>query len=148
MRLCFPLVALFVLITVQAGAAQEIDNHKLTVRGRTQVSAKADRAKIQFDIRGVGNSLNAAFDNARSKLDQLAQKLYALGLEKKNLSTSFFKNEKNFGDKAFLSSKRDYQAIMTVSVTIDKMELMEQIVIAISESGIEQIQDFFISSPQ
>jgi uncharacterized protein YggE len=139
MRLRFLLVALCILTTAQVAATQDINGRRLTVRGKVQVSAKADRARIQFDIKGVGSSLDAAFENARAKLDHLTRKLYAIGLEKENLSTSFFRNEKNFGDKAFLSSKRDYRAIMSVLVTVEKMELLEQIAVAISESSVEQI---------
>lgn len=140
MHVRYLLMALSVLVIGQAGATQDINDHRLTVRGRAHVSAKADRVKIEFDIKGVGQSLEAAFENARAKLDALTQKLYAIGLEKKNLSTSFFRNEENFGDKAFLSSKKDYRAIMTVYVTVEKTDLLEQIAVAISGSSVEQIR--------
>jgi uncharacterized protein YggE len=136
------ITGLFFLLTLcQLGQAQEIKDNKLTVYGKVRVFAKADRATIGFEIKGVGNSLNAAFENARLKMGSIATQLFGIGLTKDNLSTSFFRNEENFGDKAFLSSKKDYRAIMTVTITTDKMELLEPITVVLSMSEIEQIKN-------
>lgn len=134
-----PSILAIVLVAVSVASAQQIDSNGLTVRGRVQVSAKADRARIGLEIRGVGSSLAAAFDNARAKYDQLTERLLAVGLAKENLSTSFFRNEKNFRDKAFLSSKRDFQTSMTIVITTDRLDLLEPIAVAISESSVERI---------
>lgn len=130
-----------ILFGAQFGASQEVKDHSLTVYGKVRVFAKADRAKIKFDIKGVGSSLKGAFENARAKLDTIAGKLYAIGLDQSNLSTSFFRNEENLGDKAFLSSKKDYRALMVVTITTDKLELLEQVAIVLSEGSIERIED-------
>jgi uncharacterized protein len=135
------LVVLLLLINAQIGVGQEIKDHKLTVYGKVRVFAKADRAHIKFEIKGVGSSLKSAFESARVKLDTLSNRLYSIGLEPTNLSTSFFRTEENRGDKAFLSSKKDYRAVMVVTITTQKLELLEPIAIALSEGEIERIRD-------
>lgn len=140
MRIRMSFALLVVMLIGGMTSAQEMKDHKLTVYGKVRVFAKADRATMRFDIKGVGNTLNAAFDNARLKLDSIATRLYAVGLQKTDLSTSFFRNEENFGDKAFLSSKKDFRAVMTVTIATRQLELLEQITIILSEGSIERIQ--------
>jgi uncharacterized protein YggE len=138
-------VMLFAVVLIFISAldyqAQELDGNRLTVYGKVRVFAKADRATITFDIKGVGRSLQAAFNDANRQISAIAEKLYAIGLSEDNISTSFFQSRENFGDKAFLSSKRDYCAIMTAYITTDSLELLEPIVVILSESEVRRIAD-------
>ena len=111
----------------------------LTVQGKVRVFAPADRAVVTFEVLGEGKSLAAAFDQARQRVDSLSLRLKAIGVAEDALATSLFSSNENYGHKAFLSSKRDYRATMTASVTTDSLELLEGIVVALSESNIERI---------
>ena len=78
---CIAAVLGFALLLAVPGHGQEIDQNKLTVYGKVRVFAKADRATITFEIKGEGKSLTAAFDQARNRIDTVAQQLQAIGLE-------------------------------------------------------------------
>ena len=135
------LLFLVTIIIVVETSAQEIDRDKLTVYGKVRVFAKMDRAIVSFKIEGVGRTLKDAFSDANKKIDSISVKLFAIGLSQNNLSTSFFKNRENIGNKAFLSSKRDYKTTMSVAITTDSLDLLENIVVILSESNIEEISD-------
>ena len=136
-------VLLFAMVLIFISAldyqAQELDGNRLTVYGKVRVFAKADRATVTFNIKGVGRSLQLAFNDANKQINAIAERLHAIGLSEGNLSTSFFRSSENFGDKAFLSSKRDYRAIMTACITTDSLELLESIVVILSESEVRRI---------
>ncbi len=138
-RVLLSIVALFVL--AQESFAQEITDNRLTVLGKVRVFAKADRAIIRFDIKGAGKTLGQAFENAKTQMDVVADGLDAIGLTDESLSTSFFQSRENYGNKAFLSSKRDYCATMSATIRTDRLELLQQIIIIISKSKIERISD-------
>jgi len=121
------------------GFTQGIQNKCITVYGKVKVFAKADRTKVVFTIKGVGSNLKLAFDEAKIKMQNISSRLHEIGLSEKNISTSFFQSSENFGDKAFLSSKKDYRAIMTVTVVTDSLQLLEPIIIIISKGEVEKI---------
>lgn len=133
------ILSLFCLIFFQNSFAQEIKSNHLTVFGKVKVFAKADKANVVFSIKGVGRSLKLAFDDAKLKMKNISNQFDSLGLDSENISTSFFQSSENFGDKAFLSSKKDYRAVMTVTVTTDSLQLLEPLILAISASKIERI---------
>lgn len=133
------LAVFLVAFLFQGSMAQEIEKDKLTVYGKVRVFAKTDRASISFDIQGYGKSLKIAFDNAKTQMDTISQKLFAIGLTEDEFSTTFFRNTENFGKKAFLSSKKDFRTKMTASIITRRLELLEPIIIALSESNIEGI---------
>jgi len=103
-----------IVACAQLLVAQEITEKGMTVRGKARVYAPANRAKVSFSIEGVGKSLEAAFDDARLKMDSIASDLYAIGLSDRDIESSFYSGE-NFGNKAFWSSKRDYKATLSVA---------------------------------
>ena len=121
--------------------AQEIDKNKLTVFGKVRVFAQTDRATISFNIEGVGKTLENAFSDANGKIHSISEKLFEIGLNENDLVTSMFKNKENFGNKAFLSSKRDFKTTMSASVVTDSLELLEDIIIILSKSDIEIISN-------
>jgi uncharacterized protein YggE len=134
------LIAVMVAGTASVPSAQEVHDGKITVYGKVRTFAKTDRAKVVFNVKGVGKSLGAAFEDARIKIDSIAIRLYEIGLSEENLSTSFFQSSENYGDKAFLSSKRDYRVLMTATITTDRIDLLESVVVILSEGDIEKIE--------
>ena len=118
----------------------KIEKNKLTVYGKVKVITKGDIAKIRFSLKEYGKSLQEAFEKANNEMNIISGKLFEIGLEEKELSTSFFNSSENFGDRAFWSSKKDYSAEMDVLITTTKMDLLEKIVSALSESKIEKIE--------
>lgn len=51
----------------------------------------------------------------------------------------------NYGDKAFLSSSRDYKANIITSIKTDSLELLKSIIFTISESNVESISEIYFS---
>lgn len=135
------LVAILGFLLFQNSTPQEVENRHLTVYGKVKVFAKADRAKVFFSIKGTGRHLEAAFRDAKSKMQNIADRLESLGLDRDNISTSFFQSHENYGITPLFSTRKDYEAYMTVSVRTDSLPLLEPIVIAISEGDIEKIHN-------
>ena len=132
---------LIILILTTTCLSQEVKDNQLTVYGKVKVFAQADRASITLHIKGTGSSLKNAFDDAKTQMNTISTKLNNIGLGEKEISTSFFQSSENYGDKAFLSSKKDYRATMTVTITTDSLELLEPIVIILSEGEVENISN-------
>jgi uncharacterized protein YggE len=135
----FKILFIAILFLSVTSMAQDVKKNHLTVFGKTKVFSKADRANIFFHIKGVGSGLNRAFDDAKQQMSIISIKLENIGLGERDISTSFFQSRENLGDKAFLSSKKDYCATMTVTITTDSLELLEPIVVILSESQVESI---------
>ena len=105
----------------------------------------ADKANFSFSVIGFAKDLNTAVSNAREKVDVIAKDLFKIGLQKKNLTTSQFKSNENKDDKAFLSSKRDFKAIIKVALEIDSLDILEPIVTAVSSRNPDFISDISFS---
>jgi hypothetical protein len=125
------------------GDKAEVKEDLLTVSGKVKIFAPADRATVSFDLSGTGASLEKAFASVHAKTDTIVTQLKAIGLDQKNLHTSFFRSGENEGGKAFLSSKRDYKVSQNASVTTDKLDLLEQIVVILSRNEVERISNLF-----
>lgn len=135
------LILVFAMVAcAQLLIAQEITEKGMIVQGKARVYAPADRAKVSFSIKGVGKSLEAAFDDARLKMDSIASDLYTIGLRDRDIESSFYSGE-NFGDKSFWSSKKDYMATLSVCITVDSLALLEPALIALSHGDIEGVRN-------
>lgn len=140
---------LAILLVGAVGAARAGENNEkiekkegvITVSGKVRTFAKADRATVSFKIRGLGKSLSDAFDDAGGKMDKIAARLAKIGIKENELATSFFQSEENEGNKAFLSSKRDYRTVMMASVTTKQLDLLKGVLITLSEMEVEEISD-------
>lgn len=135
---------IFTLALFQLSTAQEKEPEKkntFEARGKVKVLAQADRAKVWFSIESFGKSLEEAFAGAHQKIDSIATKLEEIGLDRRNINTSFFKSGENLGKKAFLSSKKDYRTVMSGAITTDRLDLLESIVVILSRYEVEDIQD-------
>lgn len=139
----FLIVLLF--IPVKHSTGQENNGGRISVYGNAEVKTVPDQAELSFSIKGIGSSLRSAVTNAQDQIAKTTKQLFALGLKKSSISTSHFLSGKNYGGKAFLSSKRDYQAVITTFVTIDSLDLLEPVIFALSENGVENISDIGFS---
>jgi len=140
-------VLILVCLAASAATAGEIEtapNH-IAVLGTAEVKAPADRAELYFSVTGYGSTLRQAVERAREKVTSTSQDLLAIGLLEKHLHTSRFHSGENYGGKAFLSSKKDYQAVIAVLVTIDNLELLEPVLFVLSESDLETLSDISFS---
>jgi uncharacterized protein YggE len=125
--------------------AQEFDKNSIIVFGNAEVSIPADNATFTFEVEGEGSTLSQAVNTAREKVRDISGLLFKVGLTEKNLRTSFFHSGENIGNKAFLSSKRDFKAVITVLVNIDSLELLENAIIKVSEAKPESISNIDFS---
>ena len=122
---------------------QSIDRHanQITVNGSVELKEVADQASISFTVKGVGATLRVAVRNASEKTGELVDKLLALGLKTRDISTSSFFGGENIGDKKFLSSSRDYQATLVTSVKVDSLDLLQPIIFTVSEAEVQGLSE-------
>ena len=113
----------------------------LEVYGSTRMLVPSDEATFSFAVRGTASNLRDAVNNAKKKIAKITKDLYSIGLDEQNLSTSNFYSGENDGNKAFLSSKRDFKADISMIVRIDSLELLEESVIIVSENDVESISE-------
>jgi uncharacterized protein YggE len=122
-----------------------LSNNRITVFGKAEVSAPADRAKISFTVTGYGPTLRSAVDKAKKKIADISSKIVKTGLKKKNLNTSHFYTGENPGSRAFLSNKKDYRARITMYVSVDDLSLLESVIFLLSESEVDDISNVYFS---
>ncbi|HTY09524.1 MAG TPA: SIMPL domain-containing protein [Bacteroidota bacterium] len=141
-----PLIITLLTVT-QLLFAQQPDQrlNQIAVEGRVELKQLADQASLSFSVKGVGPTLRQAVDNADRSTKTVTNKLLSLGVKEGNLSTSSFYSGDNRGDKAFLSSSRDFQAQITTVVTIDSLPLLEPILFAISECEVQSVSQVTFS---
>ena len=137
---------LIVLLVTLAGYVSPAQDHQsasnqITVLGSVELREIADQANFTFSGKGVGSSLRLAVENANKKMKVVTDKLIQLGIPARNISTSRFYSGENYGDKAFLSSSRDYQATLTSLVKVDSLPLLESVLYTISESDVQNLSN-------
>ncbi len=142
----FLLLSLTIFSASQLCNADDIPGeNRMTVFGKAEVSAPADRAKISFTVTGYGPSLRGAVDKAKEKIADISSKLVETGLKKKNLNTSYFFTGENPDSRAFLSNKKDYRARITMYVSVDDLSLLESVLFLLSESEVDDISNVLFS---
>jgi len=127
--------------TKLAGQDISVSKNRMIVYGTGSVEAPANRAYINFTVKGFGSSIQTAVDIARNKASDIANKLFALGLKGSNLYTSQFNSGDNFEGKAFLSSSRDFRGQIDVTVTVDSLQLLEAVVAVLASSPVERLSN-------
>lgn len=135
---------LFLLVPLTSDS-KETSEKKITVYGNATMNVPADQARLTFMVRGTGSSLREAVANAGTKVEKVANALFSLGLKKDNLQVSKFHSGENYYDKAFLSSKRDYEAVISVIATIDDLTLLESTIFTVSEHEVKSITSIVYS---
>jgi|SRR5579862_919207 len=121
------------------GLTQETTQRTITVLGTAEVKAVADRASFEFSVKGVGSTLTKAVQDASKKTREITQLLLSIGVKTKDISTEQFFTGENFGDKAFFSSNRDFQATLRTHVSVDSIPLLDTIFTSISDLQIDQL---------
>jgi uncharacterized protein YggE len=138
-------VILFLYVNILSAQESKIEGNTLIVYGVGNIEAPANRAQINFSVKGFGPSIQAAIDATRKKVADMTSKLFAVGLNQNNLSTSSFSSGDNFDGKAFWSSNKDYRTQMSVYISIDSLELIEGVITALAGSQIEQLSNISFS---
>lgn len=138
-RIAAVIVSALFLAAFPAGADEGRDN-TITVRGAGVLEIPADRAQVIFSVRETGRTLRDAVAAAGKKVAAVTAELVGLGLEPADLRTSCYSSGRNYYDRAFLSSKRDFEADMTVVTTIDDLTKLDPVVFALTESKIEELR--------
>lgn len=140
---------LFVLLlgvsNIISAQQDEINRDYISMIGSVELKEVADQASFYFTIKGVEETLRLAVEVAENKTKNLSEKIIQLGIKKKNLSTSDFLSGENYGDKAFLSSSRDYQATITTMIKTDSLDLLRPLLFMISEAEVENISTISFS---
>jgi uncharacterized protein YggE len=119
--------------------------NQITVLGSVELKEIADQASFTFSTKGVGPSLRLAVEDASTKMKAVTDRLLQLGIPSRNISTSRFYSGENYGDKAFLSSSRDFQATLSALVKVDSLPLLESVLYAISESDVQNLSSIGFS---
>ncbi len=117
----------------------------ITTTGKAEIGIPADLADFSFSVTGFAKDLNTAIEQARQKVDLIANKLFKAGLKNKNLSTTKFVSSENMDDKAFLSSARDFKATLNVKVRVDSISLLESIITQVSLMNPDHISSITFS---
>jgi uncharacterized protein len=139
-------MTLFLIMTGFVSAQQfEEKQRQITVLGSVVLNEIADQASLSFRIKGVGVNLRQAVEDAMTKTKDLTDKLILLGINKNNISTADFTSGENYGDKAFLSSSRDYQAVIVTFIKTDSLSLLQPVLFLLSESKVESISTISFS---
>lgn len=139
MKLFF--LSIIILFSFQFSSAQDYRENKLIVYGNAVIKAQTDIATFTFSIIGVGSSLDIALNNAKDKIKLVNNELKNIGLNDRNLSTSYFYSGENQNDRAFLSSSRDYKTEIKVVVTLDSLTLLEKAITSVSKFEPDYISD-------
>ncbi|MGA2625328.1 MAG: SIMPL domain-containing protein [Bacteroidota bacterium] len=145
---CFSLAFLpFIFLGLSRCFSQDVSVHenRMIVYGTGTIDAAADRAKLNFTVRGFGSTLQEAVNIARNKVGDITGQLLSQGIKGANLYTSAFTSGDNFGGKAFLSSSRDYRAQIDVIVTIDSLDMLESVVSTLTKGALEKLSDISFS---
>ncbi|MEW6196764.1 MAG: SIMPL domain-containing protein [Bacteroidota bacterium] len=132
-------LSILLLFTSTLFGQQYLGDNKLVVEGSSDLIIESDRASFDFSVLGYGSTLRDAVIDAKTKVSNATQVLFKYGIPKQNISTSTFESGENFGGKAFLSSSKDFKTLMTVFVIVDSLSKLEDIIISLSELGIESI---------
>ncbi|MBI2429451.1 MAG: SIMPL domain-containing protein [Ignavibacteriales bacterium] len=138
-------LGLFLLLQTTFAQKVEENQNQFIVTGSVELKEVADQAVVSFRIKGVGASLRQAVESAGSKTKELTDKIIGLGVKSKNISTSEFFSGENYGDKSFLSSNRDYRALIETSIKIDSLKLLQSIIFTISEAEVEYLSQINFS---
>lgn len=141
------LVILLLALAGYGSPAQDRQSamNQITVLGSVELKEIADQANFTFSLKGVGSSLRLAVENANKKVKVVTDNIIRLGIPAHNISASRFYSGENYGDKAFLSSSRDYQATLTALVKVDSLHLLESVLYTISESDVQNLSNIGFS---
>ena len=139
MKLFF--LSVVIIFNFQFISAQDCRENKLIVYGNAVIKAQTDIATFTFSFVGIGPTLDIALNSAKDKIKLVTNELTNIGLNDRNLSTSYFYSGENLNDRAFLSSSRDYKTEIKVVVTLDSLSLLEKAITTVSKFEPDYISD-------
>lgn len=140
------LSVIFSLILIINGFGQNyIGDHKLVVEGNAKLIIESDRATFNYQVKGYGSNLREAVSNAKSKASSATEILKSFGLTKSDISTSLFHSGENPYGSSFLSSSEDFVTNITTSVIVDSLEILEELILTLSDNDIEFISNIEFS---
>lgn len=119
----------------------EIFENKINVIGNAELKITADGANLNFTVKGYGPTLRKAVEVAKETVNEVLNDLLIIGIDKKDLSTLDFYSGHNYGRKPFLKSKKDYRTDITTNIVIDSLEILEEIILTLSDNKIENISN-------
>lgn len=135
-------ILLFMSLALSSYAQEsQLKENQISVLGAVELKEVADQASFTFSVKGVGETLRLAVEDANAKVKAVTDKLLKLGVPSSKIATSQFYSGENYGDKSFWSSKRDYQAVLTTLVTVDSIGLVESVLFALSEGEISNVSN-------
>lgn len=134
-------IILLAAAVLNSAFGQDKQTNQISVTGKAEILVRADRAVFSVNVTGFGSTLRGAVEQAKNKAVEISRKLLNLGLKESSLATSYFYSGENFGGKAFLSSAKDFKASITVNITIDTLQVLEEAILRLSESDIENISN-------
>ena len=135
------LIAALVGILSSVSQSQDLQTkpNTITVMGSVELREVADQASISFSVKGVGSSLREAVEHGSSMMESITKTLLGIGIPKGSISTSDFYSGENYGDKAFLSSSRDYRAVISAVIKVDSLRLVQPALFAIADAKVENV---------
>ncbi len=113
--------------------AQTPTEHRISVAGSSTITVLANQASFTFEVEGLGSSLREAVSRAHDKANTISVTLQQLGVRPQDVRVGGFKSGGNL-DKAFFSSKRDFSAQISVSVTVTNMSKVADAMFAVSDA--------------
>jgi uncharacterized protein YggE len=113
------------------------DNH-LCLEATGRMVVKADKATISFAVVGYGSSLRGAVDQARTRTANIATALGRLGVTPDNIATGSFYSGKN-RESLLLSDKKDFSATLRTTVTVRKLDTLDEIVLTLADQKLEDL---------
>ncbi len=141
----FKLLFLVMISTTYIFSQQYLGDNKIVVNGESTTIVESNRAAFTFSVLGFGETLKEAIESARSKIKTASNIFAKYKIPGKNISTSVFESGENFGGKAFLSSSKDFRTLMSMNVIVENLEDLENIIVEMSELGIENISNISYS---
>lgn len=128
---------LLILMISSSIHAQEADTiNKMIVWGKATVTQKADRFEFKMKIKSFGASLQQALESAQSKIGECVSKLKAVGYKADEFQTTHFIQGQS-DEKAFLSSKKDYEINYELMIRSDQVSLLDTTLLVLNSLKIE-----------
>jgi len=136
---------IFVLIANLTIAQEYLGDNKLVLDGEAKLIIESDRASFTYKVIGYGSNLRKAVTVAKEKIKGTVSTLSNYDIKKHNINTSLFQSGENRAGSAFLSSSEDYITKINISVNVDSLDLLEEIILALSEKDVEEISNIKFS---
>lgn len=134
---------LAVLLLLPAVAIAQDEGRTISVYGTGYVEGEADRAMVSLALEGTGSSLSEAVEDAQADVAEITEALRSIGLSETAFATSRFSGYD--GGRPFLFAKREFKTSIVLTITVDDLDLLDAVVLTLSESPVERIMGITFS---